>query len=205
MKKVLNYLPSFLKEKISNYYIGYRLLTKPDFFLYEMGYTKSYHNQTPMDKNGEFLPWMNYAIIDFLNKRLTKNMTFFEYGSGYSSIYYSKKVKDVTSIEYDIEWKNKVQNLFKKYNLDNVKVHFQAINENYPKTIKTINPEKKYDIVLVDGRMRVECAIEAISSLSENGVLILDDSSRDKYQEIFSFYNKNNFKHITFSGIKPSG
>jgi hypothetical protein len=203
MKKVLIFLPNFLKEKVSNYYIGYRLLTKQDFFLYEMGYTKSYHNENPMDKNDEFLPLMNYSIIDFLNKRIIKNIKFFQYGSGYSSIYYSKKVKDVTTIEYDIDWKNKVQFFFKKHNLDNLNVHIQAINENYPKSIKTINPEKKYNIILVDGRMRVEYSIEAISSLSENGVLILNNSSRDKYQEIFSFYQQNNFKHITFSGIKP--
>lgn len=190
MKKILNILPDFLKEKLINYYIGYRLLTKKDFFLFEMGYTRSYHDQIPMTKDGEFLPWMNYAIIDFLNKRLNKNQSFFEFGSGYSSIYYAKKVKEVTSIEYDLEWKNKVQVLFKNNNLENVNVHFQKINEDYPKTIQTIYPNKKYDIVLVDGRMRVACAKEALNCLTENGIVILDDSSREKYQEIFEFYEK---------------
>jgi hypothetical protein len=40
--------------------------------------------------------------------------------------------------------------------------------------------------------------------LKEDGVLILDDSNRTYYHEIFNFYRKKGFKEITFSGLKPS-
>lgn len=40
--------------------------------------------------------------------------------------------------------------------------------------------------------------------MKEDGVLILDDSNRTYYHEIFNFYRKKGFKEITFSGLKPS-
>jgi protein-L-isoaspartate O-methyltransferase len=47
---------------------------------------------------------MNYSVVEFLRQRLTKNMLLFEYGSGYSTLFFSKLVKKVVSVEYDKDW-----------------------------------------------------------------------------------------------------
>ena len=45
----------------------------------------------------------------------------------------------------------------------------------------------------------------ALRYLTNNGVLILDNSEREKYKEIFLIYKDAGFKEITLSGIAPNG
>ena len=41
--------------------------------------------------------------------------------------------------------------------------------------------------------------------LTDDGVLILDDSNREEYYEIWKFYIQKGFREITFEGLKPNG
>ena len=68
--------------------------------------------------------------------------------------------------------------------------------------IKTLN--KTFDIILVDGRDRVNCIKQSIDCLTSNGVLILDDSQRDRYQEGIDFLHKKGFKSLEFEGLKAA-
>lgn len=47
-------------------------------------------------------------------------------------------------------------------------------------------PSESFDFVCVDGRARVECAINALDRLKPGGVLILDNSERAKYRSLFA-------------------
>ncbi len=203
--KITKYLPKIIREKVQLYKLGYNLLTKKEHFLHETGYTKSFLQKKPINKNGEFLPWMNYAIINFLQERLHKNISIFEFGSGFSSVFYAQKAKQVFSVEYNKEWKQKVEELFVENQLNNSTVFYCEVNENYTKAIEKFLPKNKFELIIVDGRQRVNCAKESFTYLAENGVLLLDDSSREKYKEIFTFYQNKGFKQITFCGIKPTG
>ncbi len=63
--------------------------------------------------------------------------------------------------------------------------------------------EETFDIIIVDGRDRVNCCKQAVNAVSENGVIVLDDSEREFYREGVNFLVKKGFKHLSFSGISP--
>jgi spermidine synthase len=66
-----------------------------------------------------------------------------------------------------------------------------------------LTTQKKYDVIIVDGRDRVNCCKQAVAALSKNGVVVLDDSERDFYSPGIAFLKKQGFKELAFSGISP--
>ncbi len=62
---------------------------------------------------------------------------------------------------------------------------------------------EKFDIIIVDGRDRVNCCKNSIDALTANGVLVLDDSEREIYQEARQFLIAKGFKELPFTGISP--
>ncbi len=157
-----------------------------------------------MDKDKNPIPWMNYSIMEFLNDRMNKNINIFEYGSGYSTLYFANLVKNIISIEYNEEWFNAIN---KKLNsITNINLVHIPFGINYVTAIENINSDNKiFELIIIDGRNRVECARISLNYLTQDGILLLDDSDRERYQEIFSIFKDNGFKEMTISGLKPNG
>lgn len=145
---------------------------------------------------------MNYSITNFLQKRLTKDIRILEWGSGYSTIYIANMVKRVTTIESNLLWYNKLLKLTNK--TTNIEMFHVPFGQGYIDIIDNISKNKKYEMIIVDGFFRVKCAQKAIQYLTDDGILLLDDSNRERYKDIFIFYKNNGFKELTFSGLKPS-
>lgn len=62
---------------------------------------------------------------------------------------------------------------------------------------------KKYHIIIIDGRDRVNCIKNSIKCLKPEGVIVLDDSERTQYLEGIRFLLNEGFKKIDFWGISP--
>jgi precorrin-6B methylase 2 len=201
MKNLLfKILPKTLTIKLRTASLGYKLLTENKSHLSQLGFASTWINNKPLDQSGQPIPWMNYQIIDFLKERLRKEHMLFEYGAGFSSMFFSKLVKQVHSVEYDKKWYDIL-----KLNEDEIpNFHLQYIEggNEYSEAIK--NCGLKFDIIVIDGKMRVECANFAIEYLNDNGVIILDDSDRGSYFPIFSQLKSLDYKKIKFSGLKPA-
>jgi len=205
MKKiVIATFPKKIVERLRYYNWIRHILFHRESYLHQTGYLKSFRTFKPIDKDNNPLPWMNYAVIEFLSKRLNKSINVFEYGSGYSTIYFSKLVNKITSIEYNTEWFEKIGT--KLNTISNVELSYVLLDKNYSSAIEDITPKKqKYEFIIIDGRKRVECAKKAIKYFTPDGILLLDDSNRERYKDVFRFYLKNGFRELTFSGIKPNG
>ena len=67
-----------------------RLFISRDSFLKSTGYLHSCAEGHPCEPDGSPLPWMNYALIRFLQQRLNPSLTLFEYGSGYSTLFFAR-------------------------------------------------------------------------------------------------------------------
>ena len=65
--------------------------------------------------------------------------------------------------------------------------------------------DKKFDIIVVDGKDRVNCLKQCVNSLSSKGVILLDDSHRSEYKEGIELLSKKEFKSLIFEGLKPTG
>ncbi|MCL6493525.1 MAG: class I SAM-dependent methyltransferase [Ignavibacterium sp.] len=198
-----------LRQKISS--IGY-FLTHPKalrmiFSMKEFGYLcdegwfKSLDCGEPVDKNGEPIPWFTYPAIDFLKERLNKNMTVFEYGSGSSTLFFAKRVKEIISVETDKEWYEKIK-LKMPANVKIILYEKDKSDINYSKVIDSLN--KKYDIILIDAIERNEVLMNAANYLNEGGVIILDNSDRIEYKNSINELIDFHFYKIDFWGIQAA-
>ena len=169
----------------------------PKSALVEEGWFKSYRRGIPIDARGNPLPWITYPAIDFLNSRLNKELTLFEYGCGFSTKWYCTKVKQVTSVENNSEWADRVQ----KSLPENGKIIFKEDQDEFVKAIEQIGP---VDVIVVDGMAREKCYSEAASFLTPRGIIIADNSERDDFTNSWPKLEEAGFKKITFTGITPS-
>lgn len=183
------------------YLKGLTLLFDRDSYLVQTGFINTHKVGFPCSLDGKPLPWMNYSVITFLNGHLDKNIQLFEFGSGYSTLFFSERVANVISVEYDRDWFTKIQSLAPQ----NVRIFFceKDYDGNYCRTVKEMN--KLFDMVIVDGRDRVSCIKQAYPCLSGKGVIILDDSHRPRYKSGIEFLLSNGFKSIGFEGLEPCG
>lgn len=188
-------------EKLITRLRAYKFLVNyPGSYLHDIGWMKSLQAGIPMSSASEPLPWMNYSLIAFLEERLSDEMTVFEYGGGSSTLYFSGKVKEVYSVESDNEWYEKL----KEQVNDNVFIQFieEDIDGKYCRYIH--ENDTQFDVVMVDGKDRVNCIREGFMKLNDNGVLILDDSNRPDYAPGFELAAELGYRTLHFEGLKPT-
>ena len=123
-------------------------------------------------------------------------MEIFEFGCGYSTLFYAEKVKTVISVEHNIKWINKIKHKIP----ENVKIIFNDPVDmiQYPQAI--LKTGKIFDIIFIDAMDRISCIKNALQCLKINGVIILDDSEREKYREFFSQITNLDFKYLDIFG-----
>jgi len=157
-------------------------------------------------------PWTSQASIKTFEKILTKGMIGFEYGSGNSTIFFARLIKNLGSIEHNPGWFNNVKANLLKLNFTNVDYRFIPMSKDtslkhdytfykdfnlterdfqirteyhdYFSFVKEY-PENHFDFIMVDGRARVECCLNAIPKLKSNGIFVLDNSDRARYKPVF--------------------
>ena len=141
-------------------------------------------------------PWLSPDSVRFLDKNLNKKMTLFEWGSGRSTLWFAKRVKDVVSIEYHSGWAQKVEKMLQDKSVRNVELCYipleHPIKEPTPKHYDPIPkyvskifsyPKKHFDVVLIDGHYRLTCADQCLDSVKEGGILVIDNSNRVSLEE----------------------
>ena len=189
---------SLIRKILLPLVIWQRFLLSSSSILKTSGWLKSYVSRKPVGADGSPIPWMNYAAVDFLKKRLRSDFYLFEWGSGYSTLFFSERVSSVTSVEYDSNWFE----LVRAQAPENAQIIHQAHDQDgYVNAISTTT--HAYQVIVVDGRERVRCFYASFAKLTEDGVIILDDSNREKYQPAFEQAEKMGFKRIDFIGLKP--
>lgn len=168
-------------------------------YLASIGWFTAFDHHQAVDANNQPIPWVTYSFIDFIKERLHKNLSIFEYGSGNSTLFYANRVKNVVSVEHDEAWYNKIVN----QKAPNAEMIFTRLETNGEYSQKAKLLDQKFNIIIVDGRDRVNCCKHSIAALTDDGVIVLDDSERTHYQEARDFLKQQGFKELSFSGISP--
>lgn len=183
--------PTLLKNLIAVGFTGY---------LAESGWSKSVSLLSPVDKHGQPIPWITLPCIDFLSERLNDGIELLEFGSGNSTLYFAKTAKHVTSIEHDKEWYEKIKSKSANHR---VNIFFCPLQYDSDYCRYALILDKKFDLVVVDGRDRVNCVKYSLQNLTEVGCILLDDSERPKYREAIDYLHNIGFKSINFWGVAP--
>ncbi|MBB5439754.1 hypothetical protein HDC92_003450 [Pedobacter sp. AK017] len=168
-------------------------------YLADKGWFDAYRTKSAIDQDGKPIAWVTYSFIDFIKDRISKQHDIFEFGSGNSTLFYAGMARSVYSVEHDRDWFEKSS----KINLPNVNmIHCNLVpGGDYCKS--ALATGKKFHVIIVDGRDRVNCCKQAIDALTEDGVLVLDDSERPVYAEVHTFLQQHGFKYLPFSGMAP--
>jgi predicted O-methyltransferase YrrM len=141
----------------------------------------------------------NEEIVDLVTY-INRDTEMLEIGGGNSTIFLSKIVKKLVTIEHDENWSRTIKSEMEKSNFtSNWELHvvkpnwnqlhpFSPAEEgqfiNYTNFILSL-PDEQFDVILVDGRDRVQCVKNSISKLKKNGVLLIHDFwNREKYHSI---------------------
>jgi hypothetical protein len=165
-------------------------------FLTEWGWFASWRSGRPIDANGAPIPWFTYPSIRFMEQRVTAGMSVFEYGCGGSTYWWAARVASVDSCESDPNW-------FAVINATrpvNVRLELRPL-ETYASSVLTRG--RLFDIVVVDGRRRVECMKLCLSALSLDGIVILDNAERQEYSEGIAHLLSEGFRELPFDGPAP--
>ncbi|MCP3964746.1 MAG: class I SAM-dependent methyltransferase [Lentisphaerae bacterium] len=165
---------------------GLRALTKGGY-LSERGWFRSYIEKSPVDREKNIIPWLPYPAADFIESRLHKGLCIFEYGSGSSTMWFSKRCKKIVSCEHDRAWYKKIKDQIP----DNATIIYKKPGKDYIEAIK--NFSHVFDIILIDGIDRVQCMENCLEALKKDGIIILDDSFRKEYNQGLEYLINNGF------------
>ena len=163
---------------------------------------KSIDEKICADRDGNPIPWYTYPAIEYLSQFDYSSKKIFEFGCGYSSAYWAKRAQKVISIEDKTEYFERWKNEFSYPNLD---IRWRDEGEGYFNAIFEDN--EKYDVIIIDGKRRADCAKTAIKCLNPGGIIILDDSDRintsQEYVDAVKALKSANLLQIDFYGFCP--
>lgn len=160
---------------------------------------KSIDEQLCLDKDGQPLPWYTYPAIEYLRQFDYRDKKIFEFGTGYSSLFWAQRASKVTAVENDEEWFSRWQN---ELQAGNLQILLCADDENYENAL-----DDNYDVIAIDGKRRLQCAIQALQHLNEGGMIIVDDSDRVntsvEYQQLIAELKAVGLLQVDFFGCCP--
>jgi hypothetical protein len=161
---------------------------------YEYGHFASHDTQTCIDKNGNPIPWYTYPAIEYLSQLDFSNKEVFEYGVGNSSLFWANRAKQVTSVEHNREW-------FLKVAGSRFQNQAVVLLENQREYVDSVLEGQGYDVIVIDGICRYDCARVAAGRVREGGLIILDNS--DWYPNTAKLLREAGFIQVDFSGLGP--
>lgn len=131
-----------------------------------------------------------------IEELLNLDMTVLEWGSGNSTLYFSKLVKKYCSVEHDKSWAQKVKksapkNVDHRYVPNNLPRSFPFVKEeefvDYINEVE--NFDEVFDLVFIDGRARIFCAKKCLPHLSVDGIVLIHDWDREPYHSVLEWYD----------------
>ena len=155
---------------------------------------RSFRNLRPVVASGMPQPWLTMPAIRFLDSRLRHDHLLFEYGSGGSTAWFAQRVEAVVSVEQSAAWYEEVIRLVPanaRVNLREVEpkpvfldMVFHPLGESsdYARAVREL-PSRPPDVVVIDGRDRLNCIAEAMTVVSGRGVILADNL---EYEQLFA-------------------
>ncbi|HYL98810.1 MAG TPA: SAM-dependent methyltransferase [Blastocatellia bacterium] len=165
------------------------------------------------DSAGNYLPWYTFPAIEALKNWDLSSKRVFEYSSGHSTLFWASRAKQVVSVEHNPVWFENISKLVPQ----NAQVILSPITPKEGETDPTLETREQleryaesirdfgiFDIIVIDGYegffLRHECARVALSQLSANGLMIVDNS--DWMPVTTRFLRDSGLIEVDFSGPK---
>ena len=121
-------------------------------------------------------PWLTESAVGMLRSWLRGDDVGLEWGSGRSTLWFARRVKWLVSIEHAEDWYGAVSLSIARTGLTNVDHRLYRDERLYVAAGEAVT-SASVDFVLVDGVLRDQCAVAAISRLKPGGILVLDNAN----------------------------
>jgi len=165
------------------------------------------------------VPWWTYDAIENVERFLSDrpNSRVFEYGSGASTIWLSKRAAHVRSVEHDENWFTLMAE--KTSTISSIDLVHEPpttkdessntpsgkegyFEKDFLSYVNSINRyAEKYDLIVIDGRARTACLQHAKERLSPNGVIVFDNAKRRRYRDAIE---NAGLRIEDYSGLTPA-
>lgn len=172
-----------------------KVLQLLQILLIRRGCWRSLCQQLPQDAQGKPLPWFTYPAIDYLARLDFSQAAVLEYGAGQSSLWWAARSSTVTAVEGREEW---VQSL-KQQAPEHLTVLGPLAETEY--VFAPLKEGESFQVIVVDGFHRMECAQAALPFLAPGGLLVLDNS--DWHPSICLWLREQGLTQIDFHGFGP--
>jgi FkbM family methyltransferase len=175
-------------------------------------------------------PWITYPAARFLETLLTRECRVFEYGAGGSTLFFSKRVGELVTVEHDRLWLERTAARMRRRGgvRWQPQLH-EPVAAAAPRRLPASDPEayastapeyegmsfqgyataiepyadNYFDIVLIDGRARPSCFRHAIAKVKFGGYVVLDNAEREQYAWVEETAEKLGFEKREFWGPGP--
>lgn len=156
---------------------------------------------------------MHKPEVDLVASYLRPDAIYLEWGSGGSTLNFASLVSDMFSIEHDCEWLRYVEDTMSSSNKSyhNVKTLCVAVEPGtkgwgttssfehgnydqfkpYVDAVDTLGI-RKLDVVFIDGRARMACALKVLPYLKKDSVVFIHDfyTRIDIYKGVLKYYDE---------------
>lgn len=167
--------------------------------------------QTTADAGGDGSGglWMTPAEARLIRAAMWRGMRYLEYGSGGSTLRFGRLAAAAVSVEHDAGWCRQLAPTLagSPVRLLCVPVPRAAAGSggwgartpfdpaNYTTFREYVRapaavPPAAYDVVLIDGRARVACALWILRKLTRASVVIIHDANRKRYAPVSTYYEE---------------
>jgi hypothetical protein len=151
------------------------------------------------------LAWWSYPAMKRVDEFLAERpgARIFEFGAGASTLWLAKRAGQVDSVEHDTHWAASVKEMLAD-TASNAKLHAVPPTAatpdttvrsgrvghtdldfaNYVSTIDEVGGP--FDLIVVDGRARIDAFRRALDHLADDGVVVFDNIKRKRYWDVLS-------------------
>ena len=162
-----------------------------------LGIVESQLRGEPVDSSGYPVPWLSMPALALLEARVPPGLSVLEYGSGNSTLWWGRRAARVVSVEHDAVFQSRLAPRLP----DNVCSLLVTDISHGAYEQAPARFGRVFDVVLIDGARRVECAHACLSLLKEGGAVIFDNADRKEYQPGLAHLRQQGFRCIELLGL----
>lgn len=161
----------------------------------KLGFTRSLDKQQSMLGDGQPIPMMSYALVEYLMGIDLSAFDILELGGGESTAFWASKAKSVTTLETNAEWAASLR----QRNLPHTDIrHVEA--EMLPAAIGALG--HSFDAIIVDASAsRYAAAKASLPLLKPGGFILLDNA--DWYPNTTAMLRQADLIQMDFADFRP--
>jgi len=125
-------------------------------------------------ESGLIMPCYTLPTLQWLKEQDTKKWCVFEFGAGYSTIWWNLNSRFTYSVDDNATWAKAMDSVFREIQSEYVGAACEALND-------TNVDDDYYDCIVIDGKWRKECLKESIGWLVSGGYFIIDNWGQEDF------------------------